>query len=125
MQLLNRRLFQTKRLLGCAELRCHAIVPLLLAHDDVGPPEVLPYPILRRVSSTSQSHAVPALLVFTAHDTRGRLVHLYERAVWCIMAGCRPPRAEKPCTRQCDASTSGACPLASQRHHLADMSRLG
>jgi hypothetical protein len=35
VQLLDRRFFQTKRRLLCTELRCHAAVPLVSAHDTV------------------------------------------------------------------------------------------
>src|SRR5262249_24533921 len=49
VQLLDRRLFETKWL--CAGLRCHAVAPLMSAHDDVRgrrPPEVVPRGALGR-----------------------------------------------------------------------------
>src|SRR5262249_24635465 len=53
VQLLDRRLFQPKRLLVCAELCCHAVPPLYRLTMMYGTLEALPYPILRRMSSTT------------------------------------------------------------------------
>jgi len=63
-------------------------------------------------------------IVFPHTTPEGHLVNLYGHAIGCIMAGCCPPRTERPCTRQCGASASER-PLTSQRHPLADTPRLG